>query len=125
MTIDSPTAAGPDAVLAEITTILETVLDEYGLDDVEITRDTLFHDELELESIDLVTLAGGLRETYGDSINFAEFIARFELDEIIALRVGQLVDYVVETLAAGAPADAVSERAAEPVADRTAATVDA
>lgn len=116
MTIDTSPAAAttasdaqagdPEAVLAEIRTLLERVLDEYGVDDIEITRDTLFHDELELESIDLVTLAGALRERYGESINFAEFIAQFDLDEIIALRVGQLVDYVVGQLAGDAGAGA-------------------
>ena len=87
-----------EAVLAEITRILEELLGEYGLDDIEVTRETLFQDDLELESIDLVTLGGKLRETYGEAINFAEFLGSMELDEIIEMRVGQLVDYVVERL---------------------------
>ena len=93
-----------DAVLARIAEMLLDILDDYGVDDVEITRDTLFHDDLEIESIDLVTLAGSLRAEYGDAINFAEFIARYDHDENIALRVGQLVDYVTERLDAGTAA---------------------
>jgi acyl carrier protein len=85
-------------VLAAISHMLLTVLDEIGLDDVEITMDTRFNDDLELESIDLVTLAGSLQERWGDRINFAEFIADKELDEIIALTVGDLVRYVVGRL---------------------------
>lgn len=90
-------AAG--AVLADITVMLRELLEEYGLDDAEIGRDTRFHDDLELESIDLVTLAGRLRDHYGDKVNLAEFIAERELDEIIALTVGELVDHVVRSLA--------------------------
>jgi acyl carrier protein len=92
-------------VLADMTEMLHTILDDYGLDDVEIGMETTFHDELALESVDLVTLAGMLGERYGDRVNFAEFVAGQDLDSIIALRVGQLVDYVVAALA---PAEAVT-----------------
>ncbi|MET9922561.1 acyl carrier protein [Streptomyces sp. NPDC006435] len=78
--------------------MLRDLLAEEGLDDVEIDRDTTFHDDLELESIDLVTLAGSLREHYGEKVNVALFVADLELDEIIALTVGQLVDYVTQSL---------------------------
>jgi acyl carrier protein len=87
-----------DTVLGEIDRMLRGILDEYGLDDAEIAMDTKFHDDLELESIDLVTLAGKLEERYGSSVNFAEFIAELELEEIIALTVGKLVEYVATAL---------------------------
>lgn len=85
-------------VLADLTRMLRVLLEEYGLEDADITMATKFHDDLELESIDLVTLSGQLREHYGDRINFATFIADKELDEIIALTVGELVVFVVEAL---------------------------
>ncbi|MFD9732940.1 acyl carrier protein [Umezawaea sp. NPDC059074] len=89
-------------VLNEIAGMLRVLLDEYGLDDVEITRDTKFHEDLELESIDLVSLSADLKERYGNEVNFAEFIAGFDLEEIIAMTVGQLVDHVVVSLRAAA-----------------------
>lgn len=92
----------PAVVLADIAGMLRTVAGDLGLDDVEIARDTRFHDDLELESIDLVVLSGALREHYGERVNFAEFVAELELDEIIALTVGRLVDHVVASLEAGA-----------------------
>ncbi|MDH6218619.1 acyl carrier protein [Streptomyces pseudovenezuelae] len=93
------TATDEDAVLADITGMLERLLeDEYGLDDVEIGMTTTFNRDLELESIDLVTLAGLLEEKYGRRVNFAEFVAGMEFDEIIELTVGRLVEYVVQSL---------------------------
>jgi acyl carrier protein len=88
----------PDQVLAEISAMLAVVLSDLGPQRVEITMDTLFTDDLELESIDLVTLAGMLKARWGDRINFAEFIAGKKLEEIIGLTVGQLADYVVDRL---------------------------
>ncbi|OLF09713.1 acyl carrier protein [Actinophytocola xinjiangensis] len=98
------TRTDPDTVLADLAGMLGKVVAEYGLVDAEITRETTFHDDLELESIDLVVLSGSLRDHYGERVNFAEFVAGLELDEIIALTVGRLVDHVVASLDAGAPA---------------------
>jgi acyl carrier protein len=92
------TATGEAAVLAQLGGMLRELLEEYGLDDAEITMDTTFHDDLELESVDLVALSGQLREHYGERVNFATFIAERDLDEIIALTVGELVRYIVTSL---------------------------
>ncbi|MFI6446623.1 phosphopantetheine-binding protein [Kitasatospora sp. NPDC050543] len=80
--------------------MLAGVLEEYGLDDAEVTMESRFTEDLELESIDLVTLAGQLQERWGERVNFAEFIAGMELDEIIQLTVGRLVHYVLDRLRA-------------------------
>ncbi|MET8998116.1 phosphopantetheine-binding protein [Amycolatopsis sp. NPDC004169] len=92
------TAANEVTVLAQLSGMLRELLEEYGLDDAEITMETTFHDDLELESVDLVALSGRLREQYGDRVNFAIFIAERDLDEIIALTVGELVRYIVASL---------------------------
>ncbi|SEP53114.1 acyl carrier protein [Amycolatopsis saalfeldensis] len=94
------TAVDEVTVLARLSEMLRELLEEYGLDDTEITMDTTFHDDLELESVDLVALSGQLREHYGDRVNFAAFIAERDLDEIIALTIGELVRYIVGSLRA-------------------------
>ena len=101
MTPHTSVTADERTVLADLTELLARLLeDEYGLDDVEIGMHTTFNRDLELESIDLVTLAGLLQERYGDRVNFAEFLAGMEFDEIIELSVGRLVEYVVASLKA-------------------------
>ncbi|MGW0883343.1 acyl carrier protein [Streptomyces sp. NPDC002671] len=87
-----------EGVLADVSAMLRTVLAEYGDDDVPIGMSTTFNHDLELESIDLVTLAGLLEERYGKRVNLAEFLAGMEFEEIIELTVGRLVEYVVWSL---------------------------
>ncbi|MFK8909840.1 acyl carrier protein, partial [Streptomyces sp. YS-3] len=87
-----------ETVLAEIAQAIVTVLGDYAPDPADIRPDTLFGDDLELESIDLVMLSGHLEERYGERVNFAEFVAGLEIDEIIALTVGRLVAHVVDCL---------------------------
>ncbi len=97
----APAAATPEAVFQEITGMLHTVLGEYGgVVDAGITMDTRFHDDLDLESIDLVTLGGHLQARYGELVNFAEYLAGLGLEEIIGLTVGQLVEHITGCLRA-------------------------
>jgi acyl carrier protein len=88
------------AVLAELTGMIGIVLEDIGTLDTEVTLDTTFRDDLDLESIDLVALGGLLGERYGDRVNFAEFVADLDLERIIALTVGDLVEYVLISLRA-------------------------
>ncbi|QUQ70371.1 phosphopantetheine-binding protein [Kutzneria sp. CA-103260] len=93
------TEASRDVVFDEIAGMLRKVLAELGVDDVEITELTSFNEDLELESIDLVTLTALATEHWGEPVNLAEFLADKDLDEVIALKVGDLVDFVVAALA--------------------------
>lgn len=93
-------AVDEQAVLADLTRMIAVVLEDIGTLDTEITLDTTFRDDLDLESIDLVALGGLLGERYGDRVNFAEFVADLDLEQIIALTVGDLVQYVLVSLRA-------------------------
>lgn len=87
-----------ELVLDDLRGMLAMVLDQYGADVVElaeITEDTLFHDDLGLESIDLVAVGALLAERYGEHVNLAAHLAEFDLDEVIGMRIGLLVDFVL------------------------------
>ncbi|MBC9712329.1 acyl carrier protein [Streptomyces sp. TRM66268-LWL] len=94
----SPATVDEEAVLAEIGGALRAVLDDLEFEDAPITRETRFVEDLDLESIDLVTLTSELRERYGDRVDFPAWFASLELSEIIGLTVGQLADYIVGRL---------------------------
>lgn len=93
-------AVDEQTVLADLTEMIGIVLEDIGTLDTEVTLDTTFRDDLDLESIDLVALGGLLGERYGDRVNFAEFVADLDLERIIALTVGDLVEYVLISLRA-------------------------
>ena len=88
-----------DAVLAELERILTEVVGDELLLDGPITLDTSFDADLQLESIEFVALSEQLLTTYGERVDFVTWLAGMELDDIIALTVGQVVDFVVASLA--------------------------
>jgi acyl carrier protein len=93
----APTAAGPptsDEVLAEVRSLLVDVIGDDFLLDTEIELDTSFNEDLELESIEFVALAEKLQQHYGAGVDFVGWISKKELDQIIALTVGELVEFI-------------------------------
>jgi acyl carrier protein len=59
-----------------------------------ITLTTSFNGDLELESIEFVALAEKLQLHYGAPVDFVGWISKKELDQIIALTVGELVEFI-------------------------------
>ena len=73
--------------------VTELVGDELLLDG-PISMATSFNADLELESIEFVALAEKLQLHYGSQVDFVGWISGKELDQIIALTVGDLVELI-------------------------------
>ena len=80
--------------LAVVKGMLQEVIGEDWDLDQPITADTSFANDLELESIEFVALAEKLHEKYGADVDFVPWLSSKELDEIIGLKVGDVVEYI-------------------------------
>lgn len=89
---------GTDRVLAIVTSLLREVIGEDWVQDIAIGRETCFGQDLELESIEFVALAERLQETFGKNVDFASWLSQMDLDQIINLKVGQVVDYITQSV---------------------------
>jgi acyl carrier protein len=79
--------------LGTVTGILRDVLEldaELGL---PLTAETSFSNDLEIESIELVSFVEKLQACY-DEVNFVDWLSHKELDEIIQLTVGDVVAFI-------------------------------
>ena len=73
--------------------IHEVIGEDWDLDE-EITLETTFSDDLELESIEFVALAEKMQATFGDDVDFVHWLSEKELDEVIDLKVGDVVEFI-------------------------------
>ncbi|MBO0730729.1 MAG: acyl carrier protein [Acidimicrobiaceae bacterium] len=87
--------ADPTAVLAEVRSTLTDIIGEDYVEDIDIGMSTSFRDDLDLESIEFVALGEALANRYGQHVDFAGWIASMDVDEIIGLTVGNLVEHIV------------------------------
>jgi acyl carrier protein len=84
-----------EKILGDVARMVRDVISEEWAADVAIGMDTSFAKDLELESIEFVALAERVRAEYGSSVNLAGWVAGMDLEQILALRVGQLVEFIV------------------------------
>ena len=87
------------SVFDTVAALLAPLVGDLDLLGIRITPDTAFHDDLMLESIDLVTFSSLLAEHFGPDVNLADFLTQKDLDEVIELRIGDISDYVSDRLA--------------------------
>ena len=80
----------PEVVQSLVTMILDVIGD--SLVDIEAT--TSFRDDLEFQSIQFVALAELIQERWPD-IDFVTWVSAKEREELLALRVGDVADFIV------------------------------
>ena len=96
-----PTPTREDVELEVLDTVRDILTDVIGEDyvtELDIDMATAFRADLDIESIEFVALGEALRAIYGDRIDFVEWLTTMELEEIIALTVGELVDHITQGL---------------------------
>ena len=81
-------------VLDGVARSIREVIGEEWAEDVPIGMETSFAQDLELESIEFVALAERLKAEYGPTVDFAAWLGTMELSQILALKVGQLVEFI-------------------------------
>jgi acyl carrier protein len=92
-----------EEILQTVAGIIEEVIGEQWVKDAGIDMDTTFSADLELESIEFVTLAEKLQERYGGAIDFPAWLSTMDLDDLINLTVGRLVQHIESRIAVGVP----------------------
>jgi acyl carrier protein len=82
-------------VLETLTGMLREVIGEDWALERTIDLHTSFNRDLELESIEFVALAEKLQGRYGAEVDFVGWLSGKELDEILSLTVGDVVERIV------------------------------
>lgn len=81
-------------ILNILITIIQEIIGDEWLDDKEINSQTSIANDLEMESIEVVELAEKIKAYYGDRVDFVKWMSSMELDQIINLTIGEVVDYI-------------------------------
>lgn len=66
------------------------------IEEKPIGMETSFGQDLELESIEFVALGEQLQLHFGPTVNFVGWLSGKELDQILALKVGDLVEFITQ-----------------------------
>ena len=81
-------------ILSGVADAIRRVIGEEWIHDETIDMSTSFANDLELESIEFVALAEELQNVFGEKVDFVSWLSTMELDAIIGLSVGDVVEFI-------------------------------
>lgn len=70
-------------------------------EELDITRESNFTRDLEMDSIEIVAFAEKVKAKYGESLDFAGWLSVMTLDELIELRLEDIINFIVNASNSG------------------------
>ena len=86
-----------EQVLKEVGQMIREVMGTDAEVSEVIEMKTMFSADLELESVEFVVLAEKVQQKYGAHNNLIQWFSSKELDEMIHLTVGDLVEFIIKS----------------------------
>lgn len=87
-----------DSVRTTVETAIRDVVGEWYYEECRIGLDSTFAEDIQLESMEVMEVAERLIEEYEGRVDFVAWFGDMELDDLIALTVGSVVDFIVAAL---------------------------
>lgn len=78
-------------------TLKQFIIDIIGADvaeEIEITPASTFTRDLEMDSIEIVAFAEKVKAKYGDSIDFAAWFSNMDLDDLVNLKLEDIINFI-------------------------------
>jgi acyl carrier protein len=81
-------------IVRQIAAVIREAVAEDWIREFDIGPNTSFNEDLELESIEFVTIASGLQQHFGAGVDLVGWLSTRGFDELIALRVSHIAEFV-------------------------------
>lgn len=66
------------------------------VEEMDITSDSSFTKDLEMDSIEIVSFSEKIKAHFGDQIDFTGWLSSMDLDELINLDLRMIINYIYE-----------------------------
>jgi acyl carrier protein len=71
----------------------EVIGEDFAIE-IDITPDSSFTKDLEMDSIELVAFSEKVKRAWGDRIDFTGWLSGMDIDEMIGLTIRDIVQYI-------------------------------
>jgi acyl carrier protein len=86
-----------DAIFNQLIQFISEIIGADVVEELIITKDSIFTKDLEMDSIEIVSLVGKVNNHYGGKTDYTSFLFNLEIDALINLSMGNVVDYISDT----------------------------
>jgi acyl carrier protein len=82
------------SVFSQLERMITDIIGEEAAEFIEISEQSTFVTDLEMDSIQIVQLAEQINELYGRRVDFLSLLSDKSLDELLKLTVGDIVEFI-------------------------------
>jgi acyl carrier protein len=86
------------SVRTTVETALRDVVGDWYFEECQIGLDSTFAEDIQLESMEVMEVAEKLMDAYEGRVDFVAWFADMELEVLVELTVGHIVDFIVTSL---------------------------
>jgi acyl carrier protein len=86
------------SVRTTVETALRDVVGDWYYEECQIGLDSTFAEDIQLESMEVMEVAEKLMDAYEGRVDFVAWFADMELEVLVELTVGHIVDFIVTSL---------------------------
>lgn len=79
-----------------MTQFITEVIGEEFVEEMDITMESSFTKDLEMDSIEIVSFSEKIKAHFGAQIDFTGWLSNMDLDQLINLNLGTIVNYIEE-----------------------------
>lgn len=66
------------------------------VEELDVTRESNFTKDLEMDSIEIVAFAEKVKKKYGNSLDFAGWLSGMDLDQLVNLNLNDIINFIVD-----------------------------
>jgi Phosphopantetheine attachment site. len=89
-------AAKREAIYNDMMQFIADIIGEDVVEELEVSEASVFTKDLEMDSIEIVSFAEKVKAKYGEGIDFAGWLSSMSIDELIALSIGDIVNFIAD-----------------------------
>ncbi|WP_257667607.1 acyl carrier protein [Parapedobacter tibetensis] len=89
-----PVSSGNSDVFDTLKGFITEVIGEEFMEDLDITPQSSFTKDLEMDSIEIVAFSEKVKTHFGEQIDFTGWLSSMDLDELIALNLDDIISYI-------------------------------
>ena len=73
------------------------IIGEEFVEEMDITMHSSFTKDLEMDSIEIVAFSEKVKAYFGESIDFTGWLSSLDLDQLITLKIADIVAYIIKS----------------------------
>ncbi|SFN52790.1 acyl carrier protein [Chitinophaga sp. YR627] len=83
-----------EQIFSLLKTFITEVIGEEFVEDLDISRESSFTRDLEMDSIEIVSFSEKVKSHFGEHIDFTGWLSGMDLDQLINLKLDDIIKYI-------------------------------